>query len=447
MTDLKVSPNHLESEKALLGSMLINPDVFYDVVDTLGDNSFYYPKHNIIYKAISDLSKHGEPIDLVTLSKKLESMKELTTIGGREYLIDLTTSVPTATNALQYAANVKEFETRRSLISAGQKIESIGYDKDSGTLEEIIDQSEKILYESTFDKSDARYHKISESLSTACELLDGEKLQSMRGISTGFESIDEKIAGFQPSDLIILAARPSVGKTTLALDMARKIAIKSKVPVGIFSLEMSSTQLSERMLAAEAQTDAWKLRTKGIKGGNVVDALGRLNDSPIFIDDRAGTNILSIRSNARRLRRRHNVGLIVVDYLQLVSAYNFRNSDSMVHQITEISRTLKQIARELKIPVLALSQLSREVEKREGMPRLSDLRDSGSIEQDADLVLFLHRDKRSFEKSLEEKTSTYFVDLLIEKHRNGPTGRLRLLFDRKSVSFNDIDKHHSNEQG
>ena len=446
MVSIKVDPNHNESEKALLGSMLLNPDVFYDIVDVIAKKSFYSPKHGLIYDSILQLHKDGEPIDMVTLAKKLELKNELSTIGGREYLAELIESVPSTLNAKFYANNVREYEARRSVIRAGREIEEIGYDQDSGKIEEIVDKAEKALYDATFDKSDKKYQKISQSLEEAVELLSSGKLETGRGVSSGYSSINNKIAGFQPSDLIILAARPSVGKTTLALDIARKVAIKDKVPVGIFSLEMSAVQLSERMLAAEAKVNAWKLRTKGIEGDNVVDALGRFNEAPIYVDDRPGMSILSIRSTARRLKKQHNIGIIIVDYLQLVTPYHTKSSDSLVQQITEISRTLKQIARELNIPVIALSQLSREVEKRDGMPRLSDLRDSGAIEQDADLVCFLHRNKQSFTNAVELNKSSYVVEFLIEKHRNGPTGKVDLLFNRETVSFDEIDKSHSNSE-
>ena len=286
------------------------------------------------------------------------------------------------------------------------------------------------------------YTELKDALGEAWERLDRlhKSKDEMRGVQTGFRDLDNKLAGLQKSDLIILAARPSMGKTSLALDIARQVAINHKVPVGIFSLEMSTQQLVDRMMAAEARVDAWKLRTGRLNMEEefqmIRDSLDKLSKAPIFIDDQPGNNIMKMRSVARRLKSEHGLGLLVVDYLQLMVPIHSRNSDSMVQQVTEISRSLKNLARELDVPVLALSQLSRAVEQRGGKPRLSDLRDSGSIEQDADVVMFIHRE----DKQKDESEKTNIAEILIEKHRNGPTGKIDLYFDEKKATFLSVEK-------
>src|SRR5581483_6952206 len=316
-----------------------------------------------------------------------------------------------------------------------------GFDE-AAELDDILDKAEKRIYDLTNNSSTHKFIELKDALGEAWERLDKlhKSKDEMRGIPTGFKELDNKLAGLQKSDLIILAARPSMGKTSLALDIARQAAINHNIPVGIFSLEMSSQQLVDRMLAAQSRVDGWKLRTGKLsldsEFDKIRDSLDPLSRAPIFVDDQPGNNILKMRSVARRLKAEKGLGLIVVDYLQLMVPSSNRNYDSMVHQVTEISRSLKQLARELDVPVLALSQLSRAVEQRGGKPRLSDLRDSGSIEQDADVVMFIHRD----DKYNENSDKPNIAEILIEKHRNGPTGKVELYFDDKRATFLSIDK-------
>jgi replicative DNA helicase len=329
----------------------------------------------------------------------------------------------------------------RSLISAAEQISDLGFDG-SGDLDEILDQAQKKIHEATNNNGSHKFIPIGHTLEDVMSRLDtlSKSTGELRGVPTGFKSIDNKLSGLQQSDLIILAARPSMGKTSLALDIARKSAILHKTPVGIFSLEMSAQQLVDRMLSAEAQVDAWKIRTgKNITEadyGQLSEAMARLDQAPIYIDEQPGNNILRMRAVARRLKAERGLGLIIVDYLQLMVPTQSKANDNVVQQVTEISRSLKNLARELEVPVLALSQLSRAVEQRGGEPRLSDLRDSGSIEQDADVVAFIHRE----DKYNKDSTRPNVAKIMIEKHRNGPTGTVELYFDDKKTSFMDIEK-------
>jgi replicative DNA helicase len=330
----------------------------------------------------------------------------------------------------------------RSLIDAGEFVAELGYDE-AGELEETLDKAEKRVYEVTSSPTLSKFVALRETLGLAWEhhLHLQENQGQIRGVRTGFRDLDNLLAGLQKSDLIILAARPSMGKTALALDIARQAAVENQTVVGIFSLEMSSQQLVDRMIAAEAKVNAWDWRVGRIKENSedydrIREAYDRLAQAPIFIDDQPGNTILKMRAVARRLKREQGLGLIVVDYLQLMVPTGARASDSLVQQVTEISRSLKILARELDVPVLALSQLSRAVEQRRGKPRLSDLRDSGSIEQDADVVMFIHRD----DKMNEDSERPNIAEILIEKHRNGPTGAVELYFNDKQTTFVTLEK-------
>jgi len=328
----------------------------------------------------------------------------------------------------------------RELILASEYISQLGFDE-SQELEEILDKAEKKIFQVTNISTTQTYLQIKDTLNEAWERLDmlSKSDGSLRGVPTGFKALDNMLSGFQNSDLIILAARPSMGKTSLALDVARRAATNHNVSVGIFSLEMGAQQLVDRMLAAEAGVDGWKLRTGRLHSddfGKIREAMGRLDRAPIFFDDTPGANIFAMRSVARRWKNEKNLGMIVVDYLQLMSPSQSKNSDNIVQQVTEISRSLKSLARELDVPVIALSQLSRAVESRGGRPRLSDLRDSGSIEQDADVVMFIHNETR-YATNPEDRTNV--TEILIEKHRNGPTGKVDLYFDPSKTSFSDLD--------
>jgi replicative DNA helicase len=392
---------------------------------------------------MQSLWQKNEPIDAESVRATLADQKQLESIGGVSYLAELVGDVPSASNARHYASLVQKKFMLRNLIDAGEYVSELGHDE-SEELEETLDKAEKKIYEVTSTPTLSKFTSLRESLTDAWARLEHlqENKDELRGVRTGYKELDGMLAGFQKSDLIILAARPSMGKTTLALDIARQTAIQHKTTVGIFSLEMSTQQLVDRMVAAEAKVNSWNLRTGHINDKEdftrIHDAYDRLSSAPIFIDDQPGNNILKMRSVARRLKREQGLDLIVVDYLQLLAPTQARATDSLVQQVTEISRSLKHLARELDVPVLALSQLSRAVEQRRGRPRLSDLRDSGSIEQDADVVMFIHREDMMGERSSNEKNNV--AEILIEKHRNGPVGKVDLFFDDKRTTFTSLDK-------
>ena len=438
---MRLPPQNNESEKALLGALMIRPDGMSESAEVLSDDAFYSEKHRIIYRAMVTLFSKNEPIDIESVRARLSDDKMLESIGGVTYLAELVSDVPAASNAKHYAEQVQKKFMLRALIDAGEYVAELGFDE-SGEIDETLDKAEKKIYQVTESPSLSKFTALKDTLAVAWE--NFERLQDnkgeLRGVRTGFAELDKMLAGFQKSDLIILAARPSVGKTSLALDIARQSAIQHGTTVGFFSLEMSAQQLVDRMVAAEARVNSWNLRTGRITDqgdfDRIRDAYDRLSRAPIFIDDQPGNNILKMRSVARRLKREQGLDLIVVDYLQLLAPTNSRASDSMVQQVTEISRSLKNLARELDVPVIALSQLSRAVEQRGGKPRLSDLRDSGSIEQDADVVMFIHRD----DKTNKESDRPNIAEIMIEKHRNGPVGVVELYFDDKRTSFQSLEK-------
>ncbi|OHA16791.1 MAG: replicative DNA helicase [Candidatus Taylorbacteria bacterium RIFCSPHIGHO2_02_FULL_45_28] len=439
--ELKIPPQNIEAEKALLGSIMIRGEVIYDIVDIVSEKSFYSNQHKAIWGTLFELHTKGTPIDMLSVSARLKEKGLLEQSGGLSYLTEIINSVPSSTNAEHYGEIVQKKHIMRELLRAAEEITGLGYDEES-ELHDILEKAEKSLYAVTNKTGSHKFVALKDTLSEAWERLDHlhKTKGELRGVPTGFPELDIKLAGLQKSDLIILAARPSMGKTSLALDIARKTAVNHKIPVAIFSLEMSSQQLVDRMLSAESQVDSWKIRTGhnlSVEGDfkAIGDAIGRLSDAPIFIDDQAGNNILKMRAVARRLKNEKGLGLIIVDYLQLMVPTQARGSDNLVQQVTEISRSLKNLARELEIPVLALSQLSRAVEQRGGKPRLSDLRDSGSIEQDADVVMFIHRESDVDAGGRKEET-----EILIEKHRNGPTGIAKLFFDSKKTTFLSMDK-------
>ncbi len=436
----RVPPQSLESERALLGALLLKPDAIHDVSDLIRADSFYAEKHRRIFAAMRELTERGEPIDLLTLSERLADQGALEHAGGRAYLAELAGSAPAPGNYANYADLVSRKYLMRSLIEAAYGIVEAAYDDARDTIE-VLDEAEKNIYAIGDASAAHKFTSIGDKLHEAWDRIEAlsKKEGGIRGVPSGFSALDNLLSGFHPSDLIILAARPSMGKTSLALDIARNAAVRHGVPVGIFSLEMSAEQLIDRMLAAESFVNSWKLRTGQVKEaedfGRIRDALESLSKAPIFIDDKPGNNILSMRAVARRLKRERGIGLIIVDYLQLMAPTSTRASDSLVQQVTEISRSLKSLARELQVPVLALSQLSRAVEQRGGKPRLSDLRDSGSIEQDADVVMFIHRD----DKRNPDSSRPNIAEVLVEKHRNGPTGKAELYFDEKRATFQPVD--------
>ncbi len=436
---LRVPPQDLDAEKALLGSIMIKPAALHDITDIITPDAFYVDKHTMIYRAMLDLHSKSEPIDILSVTSRLRDKKQLEAIGGASYLAELNTLVPSATNVRHYALIVHKKHALRNLIQAADNISEMGYGEEED-LDSVFDKvGKRIMEVATYSKK--KFVTLKDGLHEAWERLERlhDSKDEIRGVSTGFKDLDNKLAGFQKSDLIILAARPSVGKTSLALDIARRAAMNHQVPVGIFSLEMSSQQLVDRMLAAESRVDSWKLRTGKLttdeEFGLIRDSLERLSSAPIYIDDDSNNDIMKMRSVARRMKAEFNLGLIIVDYLQLMVPRSAKASASLVEQVTEISRSLKGLARELDIPVLALSQLNRNVEQRGGRPRLSDLRDSGSIEQDADVVMFIHREEKA-----DQPGRSNVAEILIEKHRNGPTGKVELYFDDRKVSFSDVVK-------
>jgi replicative DNA helicase len=441
-THFKVPPHSLEAEMALLGSVLLRPDSMDEIVDCITPDSFYSEKNRLIFETMAELAKKGSPIDMLSLSSRLKEKSQLKIVGGNPYLTEIVNTVPSAAHLMYYAEIVQKKSMMRKLIRASEDISNLGYNEIED-LDSLLDQAEKRIFEVTTGTQAQKLVEISSILGEAWDRLDSlhKSDDSLRGVPTGFRDIDNKLSGLQKSDLVILAARPSMGKTALGLDIARQAAVNHNVPVGFFSLEMSSQQLVDRMLASHSRVDAWKLRTgkitKDSDFNRIRDALDDLSKAPIFIDDTPANNILKIRSVARKMKSEKGLGMIIVDYLQLMMPTQSRANDSTVQQVTELSRSLKQLARELDVPVLALSQLSRAVEQRGGKPRLSDLRDSGSIEQDADVVMFIHREQR---REDDDSDGYNKAEILIEKHRNGPTGKVDLYFDDEKSTFLTIEK-------
>jgi replicative DNA helicase len=438
--NLRTPPQNIDSEKAVLGSIMLRKDAMSEVEDILTPDSFYSEKHKMIFQAMLDLSLKNEPIDALSLAIKLGEKKILGNIGGNQYLAEIVNSVPSSTNIKHYAQIVQKKYILRSLIEAADYVSELAFEENDEHMDDILDLAEKKIFGVVSSPKNQKFTSLKEALPEAWERLERlhEHKDVLRGLPTGFKDLDNLLSGFQKSDLVILAARPSMGKTTLALDIARMSAILHNKSVGIFSLEMSSQQLVDRMLSAESRVNAWNLRTGRLSAdkefSQLRDSLDKLSKAKIYIDDQPGNSIVRMKAIARRLKAEKGLDLVVVDYLQLMTTS--KNYDSMVNQVTEISRSLKGLAKELNIPVLALSQLSRAVESRGGRPRLSDLRDSGSIEQDADVVMFIHRE----DKGKDESEKTNIAEILIEKHRNGPTGKVELYFDEKTTTFLSLEK-------
>ncbi|MDP3731101.1 MAG: replicative DNA helicase [bacterium] len=441
----QLPPQNIEAEKSTLGAILLDKEAINLVVDFLRPEDFYNRAHQLVFAGMSALFEKREPIDLLSLSNKLGEMGHLETVGGAGYLTSLINTVPSSSHIVHYAKIVERKKILRDLIDSAHHIIGLS-NQEEEEIEDILDQAEQKLFSISQKSTPSSFAHIGGPIiKEAFERLD--RLHKgdgkLRGHSTGFYDLDSYLAGLQKSDLIILAARPSLGKTSLALDIAKHVAQHEKVPVGIFSIEMAKEQIVDRLICAEANINLWKLRTGRLSSegdGNdfekIAAALDRLAQAPIYIDDIPSPTILQMRTMARRLQAEHGLGLLVVDYLQLIRPT--RPSDSEVQQITEISRNLKALAKELNIPILAISQLSRNSEMRtDQRPKLSDLRSSGSIEQDADVVLLIYREDK-VKKDSERKG---IVELMIEKHRNGPTGKVELFFDEESVSFKNLAKN------
>ncbi len=450
----RLTPQNLEAEQSFLGSLLLDKDAIIKVADMLAADDFYLDKHRRIFEAMIDLYRRSEPIDLLSLGNRLTEKEELESIGGRAELIGLTNAVPTASHVVHYGEIIQKKATLRRMLQAASDITALGYEQ-AEDVEALLDQAESKLFNVSQKFLKRSFTPIREILDGAFERIDElhREKGKLRGIATGYVDLDNLLGGLQKSDLIVLAARPSCGKTALALDIARQAATRLNVPVGIFSLEMSKEQLVDRMICSEANVDLWRMRTGKLNDDSgtsneferIGHALGALSEAPIYIDDSANANIMEIRTKARRLQMEHGLGMIVVDYLQLMESRSKGNDSNRVQEIAEITRGLKSIARELNIPVLALSQLSRSVElQKPAIPRLAHLRESGSIEQDADVVLFIYRkaadrNYRPEDLSPEEQN---LAEIHIAKHRNGPTGMVKLFFDGARASFKNLQKHN-----
>jgi len=443
-----VPPHSLEAERSTLGALLVDKDSILKISDFLSSKDFYHDAHKLIYQSITDLYDKRTPIDLVTLTNILDDRGHLQAIGGASYLAKLANEVPTASHIFQYASIIKEKAILRTLILAGDTIKGLGFTEDQ-EIEELIDLAEKALFNVSQTQISDRFVHVKEVLNKTYEkisdLHDDDAKNKYAGLPTGFKDLDHILSGFHPSDLVILAARPSMGKTALALNIAQNVAKQKKV-VGLMSLEMSKEQLVERMFCSLLAVDSWKLRTGKLtdddfsKIGTVMD---QLNSMQIYIDDSLGNSISELKAKARRLKMESGLDLLVIDYLQLMTANRSTYSNmNRVQEISEISRSLKSLARDLSIPIIALSQLSRAVEMRPvKIPQLSDLRESGAIEQDADVVMMMYREDY-YEDDTEKKGIT---DIYIRKHRNGPIGHVELAFKKEQMRFVDIERHRKNQ--
>ncbi len=441
----KIPPQNLDAEASLLGAILIDVDAIVRIADKIAAYDFYDERHQRIYEAMQKLYEKHSPIDVLTLSNHLKDNGLLDTIGGAAYLTELTNYVPTAAHAENYADIVAQKAIRRRLIKASQDITGLGFDE-SKAVQELIEEAETQLFQVSQQHVKQDISSIEDILAESFERLDDlhKDKGKIRGVPTGFKDLDNILAGLQRSDLIILAARPSMGKTALSLNLAHSVATKANQPVLVFSLEMSKEQLVDRMLSMESGVDAWNIRTGNLSDADfekIGQAMGTLSEAPIYIDDSPGITVSEMRTKARREQHQRQLGLIIVDYLQLMSGGSrFGGDGNRVQEISEISRGLKAIARELNVPVLALSQLSRSVESRSPqIPQLADLRESGSIEQDADVVAFIYREDY-YNPDTDRKNIT---DIFIKKHRNGPTGNIELYFDKEKQRFKGLDKRHA----
>lgn len=441
---IRMPPQNVEAEMSALGSLMLDKDAIFKVVDFTSPHDFYKPLHREIYEAMLDLFNRREPIDVLSVTNRLKEKGKLEEVGGSAYLATLVNTVPTASHVAHYASIVRRKRLLRDLIEASHQIAELGF-RESEDVEILIDEAEQRIFGISRDSLRRELFPVREALEGAWERIDrlhkGDG--ALRGVATGFPDLDNYLGGLQKSDLVILAARPSLGKTAFALNIARNVAVEERKSVGIFSLEMSREQVIDRLLATEANVDLWRLRTGRLRSEGpdndfvkVRDAMQILSDAPLFLDDSPSPTVMEIRAKARRLQAEYELGLVVVDYLQLIKGPD--RVESRVQEVSEISRALKAMAKELNVPVLAVSQLSRGVEMRHpAIPKLSDLRDSGTIEQDSDVVLFIYREDKD-RRNTEKKN---IAEILIEKHRNGPTGKIELYFHEETASFRSLAKH------
>jgi replicative DNA helicase len=439
----KKPPQNIEAEQSLLGCLMLDKNALIKVVDFVGADDFYKDAHKEIYRALLELFEKSEPMDIISISTKLREKQKLEQIGGSTYLTTLINVVPTATHVTNYAKIVREKKILRDLISASQEIGLNAFDE-TQEVDDLLDKAEKSIFAIGQRSLTQSFVAIRDLLHDTFERLDqlSKHTGQYRGIPTGFKQLDNMLSGLQRSDLIILAARPSMGKSTFAMDIAKHVAVHENLPVGVFSLEMSKDQLVERLLASHANIDSWRLRTGKLQDGpgdndfsRLQIGISSLSEAPLYINDVGTVNILQIRAMARRLQQDKGLGLIVIDYLQLMDHSN--KYASPIQQVSENSRALKMLAKELNVPIIVLSQLSRSVEQRTPhRPILSDLRDSGAIEQDADIVMFIYREDKYNENSLEKN----IAEIIVAKHRNGPTGTVKLYFDDQRVSFRNLEQ-------
>lgn len=446
----KIPPQNIETEQNFLGALLIDQDSFIKVVDIVNESDFYKKAHEIIFTTIKELFSRHEPIDIVNLTNRLEEIGKLDKVGGRTYLAHLSNITATSAHVVSYANIIQKKSTLRRLLSAASEISELGFNEEE-EIDKVLDEAEQKLFSVSQNHTKHSFVPVDRLLNEAFERMDDLHKQSgkMRGIPTGYADLDKLLSGFQRSDLIILAARPSVGKTTLVLDMARESAVKGKASIGIFSLEMSKEQLIDRMLCAQANVSLWRMRSGKLldtdsdnEFARIGEAMGQLSEAKIFIDDAADCSIMEIRTKARRLQMEHSLDMIVIDYLQLMQGRG-KYGDNRVQEVAEITRGLKGIARELDVPVIALSQLSRAVENtKPAIPKLAHLRESGSIEQDADIVMFIYRKAadRNYNRDELSPEERHSAELFIAKHRNGPTGKIDLFFDEEHVSYKNLDR-------
>ncbi|MFA4911395.1 MAG: replicative DNA helicase [Desulfobacteria bacterium] len=439
LSQFKLPPQNIEAEQSILGGILLDNEVFHRVLEVLNEEDFYHAAHRKVFLSMIELYENNEPVDLITLTNALKNKNQLDEIQGVSYLTSLVDSIPTTANISYYAKIVKEKSILRRLINKTAEIASMSYDS-TGDVDEVLDQAERAIFEISENKIKPSFYPIKEMIKHSFKTIERlyEKKELITGVPTGFEGIDRFTSGFQLSDLIIIAGRPSMGKTSLALNIAQYAAIETNVPVGIFSLEMSKEQLSLRMLCSEAKVDAQRLRTGFLSESDwpkLTRAVGSLSEAPIFVDDTPALSVLEMRAKARRLKSEKGLGLIIVDYLQLMRGRV--NVERREQEISEISRSLKALAKELNLPVVALSQLNRRVEDRhDRRPQLADLRESGAIEQDADVIIFIYRDE-IYNKS-EDNENKGNAEIIIGKQRNGPIGMTKLAFIDKFATFENL---------
>lgn len=451
----KIPPQNVDAEMSLLGCILLDKETMFRIEDAIDGGDFYQTQHRDIFDTMRELYSKSDPIDLLTLSNRLTEKGLLEKVGGYSYLAKLSNLVATSAHAVQYAEIIQKKATLRKLLGAADKISELGYQEEAEDVAKLLDEAQQELYRITQKHIKTAFTPIQTVLHGAFDRIDElhREKGKLRGVPTGFKELDNLLAGLQKSDLLIVAARPSVGKTSFCLDIARHAAVKYRVPVGLFSLEMSKEQLVDRLLCAEAGVDLWKMRTGNLSDRPDSDdfprighAMGVLSEAPIYIDDNPGNNVMQVRAKARRLQAEHGLGLIIIDYLQLMESHRqSKGVENRVQEVAEMSRSLKGLARELNVPVIALSQLSRAVEQtKPAVPKLSHLRESGSIEQDADVVMFIYRKAADRNYRMEEipPDERHLAEIHVAKHRNGPTGVVKAFFDESRASFRNLDTQH-----